>query len=315
MAKKQHARMARPKPALTLKVSGPDVRAGRIPIPDLLVICQHAQSAVNRQAEALEGKRTLRPGPTLDRVRHECTLDLISLGKGSAVLGFDQAKPQPNLPAMTSLGLEAIATVGKVIAGLGRDRATEADPGVLDSLNKMGEPFGNGVRSIEWVVPAQPGRRRIRAIFNARVRKRVAARLKPPTTCDAAVDGILEMADFKPTEQRCRIHPTLGPAISCTFDRELSDDIYGVLRQAARARGIATINAHTGRTESIHISSVEPLDPLTVNAGSFFRGWSFDQLAHMQAVEPLTDPTTLAGGWPDDEDVDGVITDIYQRRH
>src|SRR5947199_407125 len=49
MAKQQRQQRRRPKPVLTLKVSGPDIASGRIPVPDLLVICQHAQSAVNRQ--------------------------------------------------------------------------------------------------------------------------------------------------------------------------------------------------------------------------------------------------------------------------
>lgn len=116
MAKQQRRRRtASPKPALVLKVSGPDIRSGRIPVPELLVLCQHAQSAVNRQAEALEGRQTLRPGPKLGKVLHECTLELVSLGKGSAVLGFEQAKSQPTLPQMKTLGIDAIAMVGEAI--------------------------------------------------------------------------------------------------------------------------------------------------------------------------------------------------------
>ena len=315
MAKQQQQRRtAKPKPVLILKISGPDIHAGRIPVPDLLVICQHAQSAVNRQAEALEGKQTLHPGPKLGKVRHECTLELVSLGKGSAVLGFEQAKPQPNLPPMGSLGEEAIATVAEAIRTVGKGRARNIDPGVLDSLKSMGELFGNGVRSIQWIVPARAGRKRISATFNSNVQRRVVDKLKPPTSEHVSLDGVLEMADFKPADQKCRIHPTLGPAINCTFDPSLADEIYAVLRQAARIEGDATINTQTGKTENISIISVKPLDPLTVNAGSFFKGWTFDQLVHMQAVEPLRDSKVLAGGWPDDEDVDDVLTDIYQRR-
>jgi hypothetical protein len=51
-----------------------------------------------------------------------------------------------------------------------------------------------------------------------------------------------------------------------------------------------------------------------VNAGSSFTGWTFDQLVRMQAIEPLKDAKALAGGWPDDEDLDKVLDEIYEQR-
>ena len=69
MATQQKSRSA--KPSLVLKIHGPEIKSGRIPVPDLVVICEQAQSAVNRQAEALEGRQTLRPGPPLERVRDD----------------------------------------------------------------------------------------------------------------------------------------------------------------------------------------------------------------------------------------------------
>lgn len=312
MAKQQPK--PRQKPALILRVSGPQIRSGRIPVPDLLVICQHAQAAVSRQAEALEGRQTLRPGPKIGRVRLECTLELVSLGSGSATLGFDQAKPQPNLPPMGSLGDQAIATVAQAIQAIAKGKAENVDPGVLDSLRSMGELFQNGVRSVQWIVPARGERKRITANFNRAVQTRIVKRLRPPMTQHVSVDGVLEMVDFKPSDQKCRIHPTLGPAINCTFSSDLADLIYAVLRKAARIEGNATINIHTGKTENIHITAVTPLDPLTVNAGTFFKGLDFSQLAHLQAVDPLPDASVLAGGWPDDEDPDEILAEIYQRR-
>jgi hypothetical protein len=133
-------------------------------------------------------------------------------------------------------------------------------------------------------------------------------------TQHVCVDGVLEMAGFKPSDQKCRIHPTLGPTINCTFSSNLADLIYAVLRKAARIEGSATINVHTGKTESVHITAVTPLDPLTVDAGAFFAGWDFSQLAHLQAVDPLKDASVLAGGWPKDEDPDEILAEIYRRR-
>jgi len=56
-------RTDRPEAVLRLKVAGPGVGRGRISVPDLIKICQDVQAAVTRQAEALEGQTSLRPGP------------------------------------------------------------------------------------------------------------------------------------------------------------------------------------------------------------------------------------------------------------
>jgi hypothetical protein len=302
--------------ALILEVSGAGIKSGRIPIPELLVICQHAQSAVNRQAEALEGRPALRPGPKLGKVRLECTLELVSLGPGSAVLGFDTARPQANLPGMTNLSDEAIAMVAEAIGALGSRKAADIDidRGVLDAIRSMGELFSNGVTSIQWIVPARSGRKRIAATFDRRVQTRIVQRLQPPKAEAVVMDGVLEMADFRAADRRCRIHPAIGAPVTCTFPSEMADEIYAVLRKAARVEGEATVNAHTGKIEGLEIKTVKPLDPLMVNAGSFFTGWTFDQLVRMQGVEPLRDSKALAGGWPEDEDVDDVLQEIYDHR-
>lgn len=305
----------RAKSLLRLKVRGPHIRPGRIPIPELLVVCQQAQAAVNRQAEALEGRRSLRPGPKTEKVRVECRLELYGIGKGSAILSFDLAKPQPSLPELSGLGEEAVSAVVHLIRDIKTGHANDGiDPGVLSSLNSMGDLLDNGVTAIEWIVPRRAGRKRTVAVFDKSVREHIGERLTPPVAKPVVIDGILEMADFKASDLKCIIHPAVGARTPCSFTQELADDVYRALRQAARIEGIATINAHTGRMENVEISSVTPLDPLTVNAGSFFSGWSFDQLAQMQAIEPLRDFGELAGGWPDDEPVDDILDEIYQRR-
>ncbi len=45
-----------------------------------------------------------------------------------------------------------------------------------------------------------------------------------------------------------------------------------------------------------------------------FANRSIEELAVSQGVEPVLDPYTLAGGLPDDEDVDDVLDWIYRRR-
>jgi hypothetical protein len=69
-----------------------------------------------------------------------------------------------------------------------------------------------------------------------------------------------------------------------------------------------------GRIPIPNLRVTSPLDPLATDAGSFFRGWSLDQLARLQGVDPVRDPASLAGGWPDDDDVDEMLADIYGQR-
>jgi hypothetical protein len=301
-------------PLLTLKVIGPEVRPGRISIPELLAICQHAQAAVTRQAEALEGRQTRHRGPAIGKVKDACTLELVSLGKGSATLGLEPARAQAHLPHVSGLAEDAILGVTQAIADLSEGSAAPVDPGVLDSLRSLGQVFDDGVTSVQWIARPGHGRKRLVATFDARVCTRLGQRLKGPSTRPIAIDGVLEMADFRPSDYRCRIHPTVGGAIGCTFGARLADEVYRLLRQPVHVEGIANENTQTHKTESIDITLVTPLHPLAADAGSFVRGWSLDELARIQGVEPMRDLAVLAGGWPDDEDVDEALADIYARR-
>jgi hypothetical protein len=85
------------------------VRRGRIPVPDLIRICQEMQNAVSRQAEAQEGKKTMHPGPVALSIQQECTLELVGIKGGSTLLQFDLAKPQiPLCNAAESLVSEVL---------------------------------------------------------------------------------------------------------------------------------------------------------------------------------------------------------------
>lgn len=94
--------------------------------------------------------------------------------------------------------------------------------------------------------------------------------------------------------------------------RVLTLKVAGQIRPG-RIVGTATTNAQTGKLEVVHIQSVSSLEPLALGA-DFFIGHTFDELARLQGVEPLLDISTLAGGWPDDEDPDLMLADIYRQR-
>lgn len=308
----------RTKPLLKLRIQGPGVRQGAIAVPDLIRICQAAQDAVNRQAEAMRGGQSLRPGPKSAVVYQECTLELTGIKKGSTVLPFGLAKPQQPLPIpeMTTFGRDVIWQVASAVKSLGSRNPPESDhfePGLLDSLRDMGEVLSKDVTKIEWIVPGY-GRCPVKATFDSRVRERVAERIKAPSSRPQTVEGILEMADFKEQDHKCRIHPLVGQPIVCTFTQEKEQEVYDALRKPVKIEGIATINPHIGRIESIAIRKIGITERLLIGAKEFHSGRSLEQLAEAQGVAPLDNPKVLIGGWPEGEDVDEFLEDIYSSR-
>ncbi len=304
----------RGKPLLKLKIEGPGVRAGRISVPDLVQICDKAQSAVHRQAEALSGQWTLRRGPVTADVKEECTLELVGISKGSAVLSFDLAKAQ--LSMTPTVAVDVVSEVGRTIQDLDADSDREYDPGVLDSLSGLGEVFDRGcIQAIEWIVPKRTGnRKQLSAVYNRNVRERVVKRAKAPEREVQTIEGTLEMADFRDGDERCRIHPPIGNAVACTFDKEMEDEIYTMLRRPVRVRGEACLNPHTRRIEFIHIKEVKSVDPLVLGAAAFLAPHSFEELAQLQGVKPLESVSVLAGGFPENENLDEFLDDIYTHR-
>lgn len=303
-------------PLLKLKIEGPGVRAGRISIPDLVQICDKAQSAVNRQAEALAGQRSLRRGPVTSDVREECTLEFVGISKGSAVLSFDLARPQLSIPLQRTVGGEVVLEVQRILEDLKADRDRDYDPGVLDSLNGLGEVFDRGsIEAIEWIVPRSTGKKgRLSAVYNKAVRERVMKRVKAPERQLQTIEGTLEMADFKEGDERCRIHPPIGNPVACKFEKETEDTIYELLRRPVRVQGETSLDPNTRRVAFIQVKKIEPLDSLAAGAAAFLRPYSFEELAQLQGVKPLESISVLAGGIPEDENLDEFLDDIYAHR-
>ena len=134
------------------------------------------------------------------------------------------------------------------------------------------------------------------------------------TTAEPAstyVDGLLEMADFKPKDRKCRIDPAFGVSVMCSFGEEHENAVYALLRRPVRVHGFATLRPDTGRIESIEIAGIEPLPSLE---GNFFTAPTIHQLAAAQGIGPLRSVESLAGGIAEDEDLDEFLSEIYAAR-
>jgi len=306
-----------PKPILRLKLNGPGMRKGRVPIPELILVCKEAQNAINKQAEVLRKKKTYHPGPIEHSIQEECTLELIAIhGNSPTTLDFDLRKPQRALEFSEEFGATAIREVASTITGLRKKSADGFDPGVLLRLYSLtGAITPKLISRIDWITPSRNGHgRKISAAITKTVRARVAKRLSNPRKALVEVDGVLEMADFKKEDYKCRIDPPIGAPVMCTFEPQRADEIYGLMRKYVRVKGQGTIHPYTDKIELMHIDEIVPLSPMALSDQSFFANPSIADLMAASNVQPLDDPSVLAGGIPPDEDLDAMLKVIYDAR-
>ena len=90
----------------------------------------------------------------------------------------------------------------------------------------------------------------------------------------------------------------------------MEEDVYGLFRRPVRVRGEASLDPYTRRIACIEIKSIEPLDPLVLGAAAFMASHSFEDLARLQGVKPLEDVGVLAGGFPENEDIDAFLEEF-----
>lgn len=307
------------KAILTLRVKGPGVRSGRISIPDLIRICSEAQNSLNRQAESIEGFKTMHPGPVKDLIRNECTLDLVHIGKGSTTLSFVPAAPQErfNFPNQKTFASDVIEQLAQTIKKLGNEKckSLDVDEGVLQGIYGLGGiTEGRRINEIEWISPKEGGHKRVAAKINKVVRERVAARLSSPRKQTAQIDGMLDMADFKPNDLRCRIDPAIGSPVLCTFEERYASLVQSLLREPVRVIGEGTFQPYTQRLESLHIRTIERLPSLSLGEGNYYSESSFAELAASQKIKPIKNALELGGGFPSDENIDQFLEEIYKAR-
>jgi len=317
--RKKRKHKAPKKAILTIRVKGPSVRSGRISIPDLIRICSEAQNSLNRQAEAIEGFKTMHPGPVKDVIRKECTLDLVRIGKGSTTLSFMPAEPQQRLdfPNQRSFASDAVEQLAQNIRSLGNSKGKELeiDEGVLQGIYEFGGIVeGRRITEIEWISPKGGSHKRIAAKVNKVVRERVAARLSSPRKQTAQIDGMLDMADFKPNDLKCRIDPAIGASVLCTFEERDASRVQSLMREPIRVIGEGTFQPYTQRLESLHIRTIERLPSLSLGEGNYYSESSFSDLAARQKIKPAKSATELSGGFPGDENIDQFLEEIYKAR-
>jgi len=307
---------------LKAHLKGPAVKDNAIQLTDLADFARHLQYAVFRVAAVLLGQdRSVKRGPTPDRIAETCTLELLALEPGSVGLAMDFKRDgQPTLFG-EHLGEAALQ---KLLEGLLILEDPNAplpegyDTGVLSSWRDAGKLLGRGVENIRFEM--QTGTVRQSANFDCRLNEQIAERLQAPVHNRRTVQGRLLMGDFKETGYRCRVHPPIGTPVTCTFDDTHRDAVLGALTKLVRIVGEAT--EAEGRIKSLHIADIEVLEAGEMEAAFYEAPFDFEDFVSIetaaaeQGVEPVTDFGVLLGDfWPEDESADDFVAAVrYWRR-
>ena len=133
------------------------------------------------------------------------------------------------------------------------------------------------------------------------------------------VEGRLLMGDFAERDYQCRVHPTVGPPVTCTFGEAHKEAVLRALLKLVRITGEATERG--GRVTRLRISDIEALqeDDGAAELGASTMGFeetlTSEELAARQGVGPVTDFDALWGDfWPEDESVDDFVAAVREWR-
>lgn len=102
---------------------------------------------------------------------------------------------------------------------------------------------------------------------------------------------------------------------SCDFDRVFlsswEDGVLELKMRKHKSRSGGPVRKHNARSKKTRVNKAA----LPRGAGrDFFLSLTLEQLAKAQGVKPLHDPGILAGVWPEDDDIDEFIEDLYRSR-
>lgn len=238
------------------------------------------------------------------------SLVMLTHGSDAAVLGFDRSQASPSLPGM-DLGLEAIERAIHGLASvqaedLGQELPPGYDAGVLAAWHDAGKLFNQGIDKIEFSLTGE--KVPVLASLTRTGVARLARRLKGPEVTARTLEGRLLMGDFKESDPRCRVHPTLGDPVECRFDESLTEDVLRSLPGLVRVTGESAVDVDTGKILRFDIESVERLDADwgavagETDAQSFWRLRHLEELAEAQSVCPMENVEALYGTWPGTDD-------------
>jgi len=187
-----NTRDKRQEPFLTVRLEGPRVGPGRIPLEDLIWLGHNMVRAVERVLRVLEGHAdSRRKGRRPALTKQSLALDMVGLTPGSAaaVIHFERSEAQQHIEG-TDPGGEVYE---KWLAGMSVDFATRAvlppgyDLGVLMATRDLGALLGKGIDSMVFSLNHRA--RPVRATLDGPTIQRMRQRVTSPVPEQRAIEG------------------------------------------------------------------------------------------------------------------------------
>ncbi len=313
---------------LSIKIDGPNIKPGRIPLTDLVALGESLTKAIERSALSLGGEvLSSKRGRRSRKLTDPCALELVSIGEGSVTLGFERVTKTPKFDEMDP-GLQVIK---KSLEGLNRITADVEEPlpvgfdiGVLRAWREVGRPIVNK-HFTKMAFTLNHRKAPLTVIYDKHSYRKLESYIRVPVTNQRTIMGRLLMADFKDDGPRIRVHPSMGKPIVCYFDDAVREDVYANILHFVEVTGEANLDPHTDEIISIKISDINRLESKEheledkLPSGSPLRKgfWSeltLEELAEIQGVKPLLNINEVLGQWPGGEDEGDIAEQIHKWR-
>jgi hypothetical protein len=247
-------------------------------------------------------------------------LEIVSMGKGSVKLALDLRREGQQFPGW-DIGEQAVDELFTYVKSISNGNliSKEMDQSILIPLRDAGKIIDRGVENIYINSNSSFGKRRVK--YEQSVRENIIFRISKYEYAYTAVEGRLLMLDVEEDKLKCRLQPSTGEPIICTFDEDITEQIMRYLRQFVQVKGDAKYDIDNTRMSSLHIKDIELIDEMTVIGtpqvplSSFWKGKTFEELASEQVVYPIGNLSDLYSSWPEDADFDSFFEAIRSSRN
>lgn len=313
--------MNRNEPLIQLHFEGPSVERQSILWEDLSQFVTNLDLAIQRVMKVLETGSSVRTGRPTRGFQALTALEVVAMTGGSVRIGLNLRRDESLLPGFDA-GLQAVRAVTTGLAELAGDGGDGSlpegfDGGVLAALREAGRVLDRGIGVVHIVV-TNGDSAALRAGYDKRTRQCIVSSIRKLEPGSMQVEGRLLMAELKEGGLRCRLHPSAGTPILCSFDEDLVPAIVSNLRRFVRVYGEGSIDPSTGRVHSLIVRDLESIEGPPMQGFSraalsgFWSAKTFDELAMEQGVYPIEDWDQLVGNWPEDADFDSFLEAVRE---
>lgn len=288
---------------LEIVLEGVDAKLGIVPATDVAKLFTSVESAIARASGHVLGTRVKGTGRRRQVIADASRLRLVGYRDGSLIHILQVPEPPVDDASLLLGG----ASLGELGVDFALDVLTERRKGVADVAEAwlgLADSLAIGQRYEAIRLERPNGGETLSTRLDAEVRERLrrsVAESKAAAVGPNALRGTLFEADFEKDTAHLRT-PT-GDVVSVSFDDELSNEIYGVLRSSAELRGVVTYDPESAQALAITVAEVSPGEQLDLgfDATDFWRTHTASELADQQGVGALRDLSTLYVQTTDEE--------------